>query len=346
MKKTLWIAAALLCGCATNNYTIDGRVEGLEGTVYLFAGDQLLDSARVDRGAFRFKGTIEAPETRVITDAADENGTFGTMLILEPGTIRLKSDPANPGRIIAAGTPSNDAKTAFEERLDALVKEFRDPDTSEERREAILEENETLRSQACENNRDNYFGVLILAESTYGMSGRELLDEIDLFSPEMQQTERMLQLRRAAEQKMKTDIGQPCIDIAQPDASGKIVTLRSVIEKPGVKLTLVDFWASWCRPCMGEVPHLKKAYADFRKRGFEIYGVSFDSDRDNWLQAVARHGMKWIHVSELNGFDNQAAKDYSVQGIPSNFLIDSQGTIVATNLRGDELHQKLAELLK
>lgn len=346
MKKTLWIAAALLCGCGSNNYTIDGRIEGLEGTVYLFEGDRLLDSAQVDRGAFRFKGTAETPEMCILTDSDRGDGTFGTMLIVEAGTIRVESDTEMPGRHIATGTPANDAKTAFEERMNALIKEYRHPETSEERREAIVEENDELRRQACENNRDNYFGVLILSESSYGFTGQELLDEIALFSPAMQQTERMAELRRNAEQKIKTDIGQPYIDIEQPDASGTAVTLRSVIENPANKLTLVDFWASWCGPCMGEVPHLKKAYADFHKRGFEIYGVSFDSDRDNWLQAVERHGMKWIHVSELNGFDNRAAKDYAIQGIPSNFLIDREGTIVATNLRGERLHEKLEELLR
>lgn len=346
MKKTLWIAAALLCGCCGNNYTIDGRIEGLEGTVYLFAGNELLDSAKVTDGAFRFKGTAENPGIRFVADSDNNNGTFGTMLIVEPGTIRIETDTENPGRAIATGTPANDAKTAFEERLNALIKEYRDPETSEERREAIIEENDALRRQACENNRDNYFGALILSESSYDFSGRELLDEIALFSPAMQQTELLTELREQAERKMKTDIGNPYTDIEQPDASGTPVSLRSVIENPANKLTLVDFWASWCGPCMGEVPHLKKAYADFRKRGFEIYGVSFDNNRDKWLEAIDRHGMKWLHVSALNGFDNQAAKDYAVQGIPSNFLIDNQGTIVATNLRGEALYEKLQELLK
>ena len=124
-----------------------------------------------------------------------------------------------------------------------------------------------------------------------------------------------------------------------------IVTLTSVIENPANKYTLVDFWASWCGPCMGEVPHLKKTYDEFRKKGFEIYGVSFDEDRGDWLGAVEQNDMNWLHVSEVKGFDNQAAKDYAIQGIPSNFLIDGQGTIVAKNLRGEALYEKISELL-
>ena len=96
---------------------------------------------------------------------------------------------------------------------------------------------------------------------------------------------------------------------------------------------------------MGEVPHLKETYDKFHKKGFEIYGVSFDNNRDKWLAAVKDNGMKWIQVSDLNGFDNPAAKDYAVQGIPSNFLIDASGNIVAKNLRGEDLYKKVEELL-
>jgi thiol-disulfide isomerase/thioredoxin len=107
----------------------------------------------------------------------------------------------------------------------------------------------------------------------------------------------------------------------------------------------VDFWASWCGPCMEEVPHLKQAYDKFHGQGLEIYGVSLDNDNDKWLGAIREHGMGWVQVSDLNGFDNLAAKDYAVQSIPSNFLIDAQGRIVAKNLRGEDLCSKVAELL-
>ena len=161
----------------------------------------------------------------------------------------------------------------------------------------------------------------------------------------MQQTKELTELKTSAEQKLKTDVGQPYIDIVQNNAEGQPVSLKSVIDNPANKYTLVDFWASWCGPCMEEVPHLKQAYDKFHGQGLEIYGVSLDNDNDKWLGAIREHGMGWVQVSDLNGFDNLAAKDYAVQSIPSNFLIDAQGRIVAKNLRGEDLYKKVEELL-
>lgn len=226
------------------------------------------------------------------------------------------------------------------------MQEFRNPETTAERREAIEQEYEQLTRTVLDQNRDNLFGVMLLSQQLgYELSGQELLDEIAKFPAEMQQTDALVRLKENAEQKMKTDIGQPFIDIAQPNADGEQVSLESVVRNPANKYVLLDFWASWCGPCMGEVPHLKKTYDEFRKKGFEIYGVSFDEDRGDWLGAVEQNDMNWLHVSEVKGFDNQAAKDYAIQGIPSNFLIDGQGTIVAKNLRGEALYEKISELL-
>ena len=268
-------------------------------------------------GVFRFEGVAEKPQTAILRDARDDGATFGAMLILEPGTINVTDDAQNPYRKKVTGTPANDASDAYATAGSALVQEFRNPETTAERREAIEQE----------------------------LSGQELLDEIAKFPAEMQQTDALVRLKKNAEQMIKTDIGQPFIDIAQPNADGEQVSLESVVRNPANKYVLLDFWASWCGPCMGEVPHLKKTYDEFRKKGFEIYGVSFDEDRGDWLGAVEQNGMNWLHVSEVKGFDNQAAKDYAIQGIPSNFLIDGQGTIVAKNLRGEALYEKISELL-
>ena len=349
MKKAFLFAAsaAVLCSCSTQpKYVVEGDIAGLEGTVYLFQQDSLIDSAIVKSGKFRFSGPAGAPAMHDLLDSRDgQPQAFAMQLILEPGTISIKSDADDPQVRHTTGTPANDAAEAYTAASRALITEYRDAATTDQRREAIEEEFEQLTRTSVEANRDNFFGVMLMPNMAYELSGQEILDQIAKFSPEMQQTKELTELKATAEQKKRTDVGQPYINILQSDAEGQIVTLTSVIENPANKYTLVDFWASWCGPCMGEVPHLKETYDKFHKKGFEIYGVSFDNNRDKWLAAVKDNGMKWIQVSDLNGFDNPAAKDYAVQGIPSNFLIDASGNIVAKNLRGEDLYKKVEELL-
>lgn len=350
MKKIVILAAAaaVLCSCGNKNkYTVEGTVAGANDQVYLFdENDAVLDSAVVKEGKFRLSGIAETPAVAILRDARDQGATFAAMLILEPGRITVSDDAENSHRKRVTGTPANDASDAYSTASRALVAEFRDEATGDERRAEIEKEYDRLTRTTVEQNRTNFFGALLLAQQLgYELSGQELLDEIALFPEEMQRNDLLKTLKENAEQKIKTDVGQPYTDIAQPDAKGQEVSLESVVENPANKYVLLDFWASWCGPCMGEVPHLKKTYDEFHKKGFEIYGVSFDNDREKWLAAIDKNGMNWVHVSEVNGFDNQAAKDYAIQGIPSNFLIAGDGTIVATNLRGEALYEKIAELL-
>ncbi len=110
---------------------------------------------------------------------------------------------------------------------------------------------------------------------------------------------------------------------------------------------LIDFWATWCGPCKREIPHLAEAYEEFRDKGFEIYGVSLDSDAEAWKGYVADHGMNWVNVLGTGSDEARAQIDlYAVQSIPSNFLISPDGIIVAKNLRGAAVREKLAEMLE
>lgn len=347
MKKLFILAAsAALCGCGGNNFTIKGKIGDLQGTVYLLdRQEHVIDSATVEKGAFSFKGNVTGPEVYIVADTrGDKQPTFMSMVILEPGTI-LVNEAEKPGYSTVTGTPSNDASTAYAAASSKLVDEYRNEATTEDRRTQIEQEFDQLATSSMENNRDNFFGIMMLKQLAYEYEGQQILDQLALFPEAMQQTAEAEKLREYAQSKMKTAIGQPYMNIEQNNAEGQPVSLESVIENPANKYTLIDFWASWCGPCMGEVPHLKQAYDKFHKKGFEIYGVSFDESRQDWLDAVKENGMNWIQVSALTGFDNQAAKDYAIQGIPANFLIDAQGKIVASNLRGDEVYNKIAELL-
>ena len=129
----------------------------------------------------------------------------------------------------------------------------------------------------------------------------------------------------------------PDIDLVAPD--GKHVKLSSLRGK----YVLLDFWASWCGPCLREVPNVKKVYDKFHDKGFEILSVSLDDKKDNWVNAIEKNDLDWGHVSSLKGWSCPVAKLYNVSGVPAMLLIDKEGKIVATKLRGDLLMEKVAE---
>lgn len=149
-------------------------------------------------------------------------------------------------------------------------------------------------------------------------------------------------MNESENQDGQTSPGNPAPEISLQTPDGKVVTLTSFKGK----YVLVDFWASWCGPCRKENPNVVAAYNKFKDKNFTILGVSLDEEKEKWIEAINKDGLIWTHVSDLKGWESVAARIYSVQSIPANFLVDPQGMIIAKDLRGADLEMKLAQVIK
>jgi len=142
------------------------------------------------------------------------------------------------------------------------------------------------------------------------------------------------------EKSKSTSIGMMAPEISLPNPAGDTIRLSSLHGR----YVLIDFWAKWCGPCRRENPTVVKAYHKFKSKGFEVFGVSLDRTKDDWVQAIREDGLVWTQVSDLKYFDSKAAKAYNINAIPFSILIDPKGVIIAKNLRGVALDKKLTEL--
>ena len=140
-----------------------------------------------------------------------------------------------------------------------------------------------------------------------------------------------------------TEAGNVFVDISLPGPQGQTVSLKDYVGQH--KLVLLDFWASWCGPCIRELPYVVKAYDRYHAKGLEIVGVSLDKDKASWLAAIEQTGQKWPQMSDLKGWDCLGAQFYGIQSIPANVLIDEHGKILARDLRGDALLEEIESRL-
>ena len=354
MKKIFMIAmaAATLVGCGNaTKFTISGSLEAEDGKLVYLATEQgrelnYIDSVAVAANTYAFEGTAEAPYSAYLLTKEGEEARpkMVAQLYVEPGQIEIKKLNEEHPTVNAVGTPLNDKKA------DLFAKQWelqKDENAAEDAITKLYYENILA-------NADNMIGWDLFGDTYYYYEPQQVIDAIAAMPAEQQ--EKFKSIKESSEQALKVLPGNPYIDITEvgegeqpktltPD--GKVLTLKSVVENKANKYVLIDFWASWCGPCMREVPHLKAAYDKYHKKGFEIYGVSFDRDREPWLKAIDEKGLNWLHVSAVNYWDNKARHDYAVNSIPANFLVDySTGKIIATQLRGEEVEKKMEELLK
>lgn len=203
--------------------------------------------------------------------------------------------------------------------------------------EALMAEQDAFRNGFIKDNGSLFLAHYLLNEVKQDYA----LDELKEMTASLSGTSSYLnQLNDYIAKKESLEVGQPFIDFSLQTAEGETVTLSERVTQN--KLTLIDFWASWCGPCRHENPVVKAAYEKYHAQGFDVIGISVDQDADAWMKAVDQDALPYTQVRDA---DNSASEAYQIYYIPSNFLIDQDGRFVAKDLRGDELEAKLQELL-
>lgn len=359
MRKIFAIAmaAAMMVGCGSNTkFTIKGESDKFAGKyAYLQVeeGQELktIDSVAVAGNAFTLAGETEAPYAAyvVVKDAGAERPEFYAEVYVEPAQITIEEVAGERPSFKAVGGAMNDAMNAVNDKLAAIEAKMGEGDNS-----ALEAEYYAALYDAIIANGGNLVAQNILRNNYYAFEPQQVIDAIATIPAEAQES--FANMKKSAEQALKVLPGNQYIDITeegtgeQPQTltpDGKVLTLKSVVENKANKYVLIDFWASWCGPCMREVPYLVDTYKKYHSKGFEIYGVSFDRAREPWLKAIEEKELDWVHVSAVNYWDNKARHDYAVNSIPANFLVDcSTGKIIAKGLRGEQVAEKIGELLK
>jgi peroxiredoxin len=360
------VLAAYACP-AQQKFTIKGTLGSLasEGKVKLMRYNVLTDkimedSAELVKGSFVFNGQIEGIENSYlfIVSEMDEKGNrkFDRQeFYLEKGLTTVRGK--NIETALITGGPAQTDYNALKKQLQPLEEE-RQPfysklgqlrkDKNEagikelhKQMEPIQAKIEEVKNGFIKKYPDSYVSLSLVKEKGSAfIEPDKITPYFMMLSKRLRTSREGKQLADRIELAKRTAVGQPALVFTQSDTNGTPVSLQSLQGK----YVLIDFWASWCAPCRAENPQIKKAYEKYRGRNFEIIAVSLDEKKEPWLKAIEKDGLPWIHVSDLKGFKNSVALQYGVTAIPQNFLIDPNGIIVASNLRGEELEKKLEEL--
>ncbi len=359
MKNVLWIAllAVLMASCAEKPQTVSGKLSNVaDGEITLEKfnpqGNEEVMKTTITGGDFSFEYANEETDLYFVKTAKASIPVF-----LDQNSVVITGDVDSIQSIEFKGSTANDEFTAysdvlkpFQEKEQSIIAAYRTAaaQQEQEKMQAAVNEYEALQTEKTdaaksfiEDHSSSVVGAFV-ARTTFGYSEYdELVSVLDLLDASLAGNKYydILADRKASLESVS--IGKVAPDITLNDPEGNPVKISDFRGK----YILLDFWASWCGPCRRENPNVVAMYNEYKDKNFDILGISLDKDKDKWLQAIEDDGLIWNHVSDLKYWDSEAAKLYAVSAIPHTILLDPDGKIIAKNLRGEELEQKLADLL-
>ncbi len=341
---------------AQDKFSIAGNVQGLPDGSSITISDinnptDTLARSTVKGGVFELKGSVKEPNLLQLNfDGIKKKAA----LFIGNEKVKISGNSEALNEIKVTGSPVHDDFEQFKSTFNPLF-------------EKLGELGQQINSSSVKNDSLNavYFDQLTKIKSEVdnfvkNKPASPVTPFVVMVTSELEQDGAAMERRYAALDK-KTQkgfygnlikqqiesgkagtIGSEAIEFSQADTEGRQVALSSFRGK----YVLVDFWASWCRPCRDENPNVVKAFNKFKDKNFTVLGISLDRDKNSWLKAIKADNLTWTQLSDLKFWNNEVATKYKIQSIPQNILIDPNGKIIAKNLRGTELHSTLNKLLK
>ena len=364
MRIKLIIISLIITSCKSgNDFTIDGTIDADDGSkVYILQADQnnqpfIKDSTVIKNSKFEFSGQAATPEISYF----QVEGVNGYVLsIIEAGKINAEIYTDNLTTSLVTGTRSNNDFNKYRDETKSLVENINK--FAYDQQQAIFNNNIELASKLRKdisrneqeimlyewdfiiNNEDSYMSALLLEVFMVEnkVNKDSIIEVYNTFSNRIKISnvgKNIADLLRQYEDPI--NVGELAPDFTAPSLDGENITLSENLGK----VTLIDFWAAWCRPCRIENPNLVRLYKKYNSSGLQIIGVSLDRTKEQWEKAILDDNLPWIHVSNLDFWNDPIARQYSIRAIPQSFLLDENGYVIAKNLRGLSLEQKVESAL-
>lgn len=365
MKKLVFLIGILFLAYISHaqdsSFTINGQLDKIKnGTIFLniYETDKTIkDSALINDGNFKFTGYVTAPYFATLTMPVKPNDYY--TFYIEPVSMSISGRGDSLKLLSVKGSPINDDDKLLQERMKYVTKwedvnskvfekAYKEKnkkvmDSLDEVDNNILAEKRKVVTEFVKAYPNSLRAAMAIYENyAYYAEASDVQPLYDMLSPQIKNSPKGIEVKKLIDTYSNVAIGKEAPEISQGTPDGKTLNLSSLHGK----YVLVDFWASWCGPCRRANPGIVDAYNQYKDKGFTIYGVSYDTKKDRWEKAIKDDKLKWNQVSDLQGWKNSTSNQYGIKAIPSNLLLDKDGKIIAKNLFGKQLTDKLSELMK